>query len=319
MSVPSAKFFVNRGVVTSSTDMYHLLRPLLKQTVSYRYLRGRDLVAHGTGWVERVVLDHPEISSYFTPLSVCVNVDSFEHLEFETRPDQLLVKMDRATMLVGLEARAPYLDPAVMEFGLRLDPRLKVRGLAAKWLLKQAAPDVVLFGLRHYAPTALSDASKRDSATPLIVLDDRGAAKSAAAAIKDNGCRYLAKPCRRQELIAALRAALAERSASRLAGVARAAQLPGAGAPYPPVPPPAAPAPAARRSAGYRSASSSSTGRYPACAAPACAATCLPLHPASRRQPSARHLTTGAAAAIGLTRGSGSAWAQTLRGATRPI
>jgi hypothetical protein len=91
LSIPSAKFFVNRGVVTSPTDMHNLLRPLVKQTVSYRYFRGRDLVAHGTGWVERVVLDSPETSSYFTPLSVCLNVDSFEHLEFETRPDQLLV------------------------------------------------------------------------------------------------------------------------------------------------------------------------------------------------------------------------------------
>jgi hypothetical protein len=91
MSMPSAKFFVNRGVVTSRTDMHNLLRPLLKQTVTYRYLRGRDLLAHGTGWVERVVVDSPEVSSYFTPLSVCLNVDSFELLEFETRPDQLLV------------------------------------------------------------------------------------------------------------------------------------------------------------------------------------------------------------------------------------
>ena len=37
--------------------MLHLLRPLLKQTVTYRYLRGRDVVAHGTGWVERIVVD----------------------------------------------------------------------------------------------------------------------------------------------------------------------------------------------------------------------------------------------------------------------
>lgn len=91
MSLPSAKFFVNRGVVASRTDMHNLLRPLLKQTVTYRYFRGRDLVGHGTGWVERVVVDSPDVSSYFTPLSVCLNVDSFEHLEFETRPDQLLV------------------------------------------------------------------------------------------------------------------------------------------------------------------------------------------------------------------------------------
>ena len=90
-SVPPAKFFVNRGIVSSRIDLYNLLRPLLKQTVTYRYHRGRELVAHGTGWVERIVVDHPEVSSYFTPLSICLNVDSFEHLEFETRPDQLLV------------------------------------------------------------------------------------------------------------------------------------------------------------------------------------------------------------------------------------
>ena len=71
--------------------MYHLLRPLLKQTVSYRYLRAGAIVSRGTGWVERLVVDRPAISTFFTPLSICINVDFFEHLEFETRPDQLLV------------------------------------------------------------------------------------------------------------------------------------------------------------------------------------------------------------------------------------
>jgi hypothetical protein len=90
-SAPIAKFFVNQGVVTSRIDMQNLLRPLLKQTVSYRYQRGRELIAHGTGWVERIVVDDPEMSTYFTPISISLNVDSFEHLEFDTRPDQLLV------------------------------------------------------------------------------------------------------------------------------------------------------------------------------------------------------------------------------------
>ena len=88
---PAAKFFVNQGVVTSRTDMLHLLRPLLKQTITYRYLRGREVVSHGTGWVERIVVDADDISTYFTPLAITLNIDSFEHLEFETRPDQLLV------------------------------------------------------------------------------------------------------------------------------------------------------------------------------------------------------------------------------------
>ena len=90
-SLPPAKFFVNQGVVTSRTDMLHLLRPLLKQTVTYRYQRGREVVAHGTGWVERIVVDDDQTSTYFTPLAITLNIDSFEHLEFETRPDQLLV------------------------------------------------------------------------------------------------------------------------------------------------------------------------------------------------------------------------------------
>ena len=88
---PPAKFFVNDGVVSSREDMLNLLRPLLKQTVTYRYLRGRELVSHGTGWVERIVVDEPQVSTFFTPIAVTLNVDSFEHLEFQTRPDQLLV------------------------------------------------------------------------------------------------------------------------------------------------------------------------------------------------------------------------------------
>ena len=92
MSTPApAKFFINQGVVTSRTDMLHLLRPLLKQTVTYRYQRGREVIAHGTGWVERIVVDSEDTSTYFTPLAITLNIDSFEHLEFETRLDQLLV------------------------------------------------------------------------------------------------------------------------------------------------------------------------------------------------------------------------------------
>ncbi|HEU4672089.1 MAG TPA: hypothetical protein VFS32_04255 [Candidatus Limnocylindrales bacterium] len=118
-SVPPAKFFVNRGIVTSRADMHHLLRPLLKQTVSYRYFRGRDLSDHGTGWVERVVADEPETSTYFTPLSISVNVDSFEHLEFETRPDQLLVY----TLVQGDERVVLEFAPVGTPEGSPMEPR----------------------------------------------------------------------------------------------------------------------------------------------------------------------------------------------------
>ena len=53
--------------------------------------------------------------------------------------DNLLVKVDRATMLSSVEARAPYLDRDVTRFALSLPSRLRVRGLTTKWVLKKAA------------------------------------------------------------------------------------------------------------------------------------------------------------------------------------
>ena len=122
-SVPPAKFFVNRGIVSSRTDLLNVLRPLEKQTVAYRYYRGHELVQHGLGWVERIVANEPETSTFFTPLSICLNVDSFEHLEFETRPDQLLtyrlVQGDEAVVIDFAPAGVPIAgspEPTGLEF-----------------------------------------------------------------------------------------------------------------------------------------------------------------------------------------------------------
>jgi hypothetical protein len=117
---PPAKFFVNSGVVTSRVDIRHLLRPIAKQTVTYRYFRGREMVTHGTGWVERIVADDPQVSTYFTPIAITINVDSFEHLEFETRPDQLLVY----TLVQGDERVViEFVPSAVAEDDARTAPR----------------------------------------------------------------------------------------------------------------------------------------------------------------------------------------------------
>src|SRR4026207_2250029 len=91
MSEARAKLYINTGVVTAKSDIYNVLRPLLKQTVSYTYYRGTKVTSRGTGWVERIVVDHPDTASYFTPLAICVNLDSFDYLPFDTTSDQLLV------------------------------------------------------------------------------------------------------------------------------------------------------------------------------------------------------------------------------------
>jgi asparagine synthase (glutamine-hydrolysing) len=75
-------------------------------------------------------------------------------------PDDLLVKVDRATMRYGLEARVPLLDYRVIEFGLNLNPDLKYHKGTSKYLLKQLLYD--------YLPEKMFDRPKQGFAIPLV-------------------------------------------------------------------------------------------------------------------------------------------------------
>lgn len=96
--------------------------------------------------------------------------DRLLDVDFQTYlPDDLLVKVDRATMAVGLEARSPFLDQQVVEFCCRLPSSMKLNGARQKDILKQAArsflPEDILrrpkmgFGvpLEHWLRTDLRD------------------------------------------------------------------------------------------------------------------------------------------------------------------
>jgi asparagine synthase (glutamine-hydrolysing) len=70
-------------------------------------------------------------------------------------PDDLLAKVDRATMAHSLEARVPYLDHRLVEFCARLDADLKIRGTTHKFLLKRLAsrylpPEIVARGKQGF-------------------------------------------------------------------------------------------------------------------------------------------------------------------------
>jgi len=88
-------------------------------------------------------------------------------------PDDLLVKVDRATMLASVEARAPYLDREVMELVLPGPARSKVRGLSTKAILKEAARGLVPREVINRRKRGLSVPVARWLNTGLAPLADR--------------------------------------------------------------------------------------------------------------------------------------------------
>ena len=57
--------------------------------------------------------------------------------------EDILTKVDRASMAVSLEVRAPFLDPRVAEFAASLPCNYKLRGLKTKYILKKAVRDML--------------------------------------------------------------------------------------------------------------------------------------------------------------------------------
>jgi asparagine synthase (glutamine-hydrolysing) len=74
-------------------------------------------------------------------------------------PDDILAKVDRAAMAVGLETRVPLLDPGVVAFAWNLPLDMRVRASESKWLLRRV--------LAKHVPPALFERPKMGFGVPL--------------------------------------------------------------------------------------------------------------------------------------------------------
>lgn len=73
-------------------------------------------------------------------------------------PDDICVKVDRASMANSLETRTPYLDRRIVEFAWRLPLDLKIRNGSSKWILREI--------LAGYVPRALFERPKSGFGIP---------------------------------------------------------------------------------------------------------------------------------------------------------
>jgi asparagine synthase (glutamine-hydrolysing) len=141
-------------------DSVHRVAQMLRtdQHLLYRYLSSglpdtRALVpgASPTQTIFDTPKDWPRAQS---------STELFMWLDFMTYlPDDVLAKVDRATMAVSLESRVPMLDHRVIEFSHRLPTNLKVRDGQQKWILRQV--------LYRHVPRALIDRPKMGFSVPL--------------------------------------------------------------------------------------------------------------------------------------------------------
>lgn len=124
--------------------------------INYAYLNSKLYL---TGLVKDT--DFLPDSKYFNILELSKNIQEKYMLQdlITYLPDDILTKVDRASMAFSLEARLPLLDYRVVEFAMNVPHELKYRAQSKKYLLKKLA--------HRYLPQEMLDRPKQGFGVPV--------------------------------------------------------------------------------------------------------------------------------------------------------
>jgi asparagine synthase (glutamine-hydrolysing) len=104
--------------------------------VAYFGLDELDRLLDGVVKLEEEIYEDPfdiPVKEGMSEIDSMMRTDLLHYL-----PDDILTKVDRASMAHALEVRSPFMDYRVVEFACKLPLSLKMRGLTTKFLLRQA-------------------------------------------------------------------------------------------------------------------------------------------------------------------------------------
>ncbi len=139
--------------------LYKLSEMLLAKDLPTMYW---VLISHILGQ-ESLVMGLDEAETCFKPLNQTLDADALSYMMYTDMsyylPDDILVKVDRASMAKSLEVRVPLLDHRIVEFVWSLPIRMKYRPRQRKWLLRQI--------LNQYVPARLIERTKMGFGVPI--------------------------------------------------------------------------------------------------------------------------------------------------------
>jgi asparagine synthase (glutamine-hydrolysing) len=82
--------------------------------------------------------------AYFDlPNGRSTTLDRLLYTDLKTYLVELLMKQDQMSMAASIESRVPFLDHHLVEFATALPPRMKLRGLQTKWILREAVKSLL--------------------------------------------------------------------------------------------------------------------------------------------------------------------------------